>query len=95
MSSRGPFPAHFIEQGGALRRFPLGFGRELRGVGRVGLQTVGDCVLSFNAEAPKGLIAGKAPGDPPKLDDAQRSALSRIIESGPVPAIHGVMRWQL
>ena len=64
-------------------------------IGGVGLQTVRDWVLSFNAAGPAGLIAGQAPGNPSKLDDAQRSALSRIIESGPVPAIHGVVRWRL
>jgi transposase len=64
-------------------------------IGGVGLQTVRDWVLAFNAEGPKGLIDGKAPGNPSKLDDAQRQALARIVESGPTPAIHGVVRWRL
>ena len=42
-----------------------------------------------------GLIDGKAPGRAPKLNDAQRQELARIIESGPIPAIHGVVRWRL
>ncbi len=29
-----------------------------------------------------------------KLNDAQRQALARIVESGPIPAIHGVARWR-
>ena len=29
------------------------------------------------------------------LNDAQRQELARIIESGPIPAIHGVVRWRL
>ena len=44
---------------------------------------------------PEGLIDGKAPGRAPKLNDAQRQELARIIESGPIPAIHGVVRWRL
>ena len=62
----------------------------------VGLQTVRDWVLRFNARGPDGLIDGKAPGNPTKLDDDdQRRALAEIVESGPIPAIHGVVRWQL
>ncbi len=64
-------------------------------MGGVGLQTVRDWVLAFNADGPAGLIDGKAPGNPSKLNDAQRQALARIIESGPIPAIHGVVRWRL
>lgn len=64
-------------------------------IGGVGLQTVRDWVLAFNADGPEGLINGKAPGNPSKLKDEQRRALARIIESGPIPAIHGVVRWRL
>jgi transposase len=64
-------------------------------IGGVGLQTVRDWVLAFNAEGPAGLIDGKAPGKPSKLNDEQRRALARIVESGPIPAIHGVVRWRL
>ncbi len=39
-------------------------------VGCVGLQTVRDWVLRFNADGPHVLIDGKAPGQAPKLDDA-------------------------
>ena len=41
-------------------------------VGGVGLQTVRDWVLAFNAEGLTGLISGKAPRRPSKLNDAQR-----------------------
>lgn len=64
-------------------------------IGDVGLQTVRDWVLRFNAKGPDGLIDGKAPGQPPKLNDAQRQALAAIIENGPIPAVHGVVRWRL
>jgi transposase len=64
-------------------------------IGGVGLQTIRDWALRFNAGGPDGLIDGKAPGQPPKLNDAQRQALVAIIESGPIPAVHGVVRWRL
>jgi transposase len=64
-------------------------------LGAVGLQTVRDWVLRFNAEGPKGLLTGKAPGARPLLGPEQRQALERVIEEGPIPAIHGVVRWRL
>ena len=64
-------------------------------IGGVGLQTVRDWVLRFNALGPDGLIDRKAPGNSPKLNDAQREALAKIVESGPIPSIHGVVRWRL
>lgn len=64
-------------------------------IGGVGLQTVRDWVLRFNARGPDGLVDGKAPGHAAKLGEAQRDALAVIVESGPIPAIHGVVRWRL
>jgi hypothetical protein len=29
------------------------------------------------------------------LDDHQRQALRQVVEDGPIPAIHGVVRWRL
>jgi len=64
-------------------------------IGGVGLQIVRDWVVRFNARGPDGLIDGKAPGNRPKLNDAQRQALVAIVESGPTPEIHGVVGWRL
>lgn len=64
-------------------------------LGGIGLQTVRDWVLAFNAEGPAGLVDGKAPGKPPLLSDEQRRALARTVEAGPIPAAHGVVRWRL
>ena len=64
-------------------------------IGGVGLQVIRDWVLRFNAGGPEGLIDGKARGQPPKLDHDQRQALGRLVEDGPIPAIHGVVRWRL
>ncbi|MEI9986026.1 MAG: IS630 family transposase [Aliidongia sp.] len=64
-------------------------------LGGVGLQTVRDWVVAFNAAGPLGLIDGKAPGNPSLLNETQRQALLQIIDSGPIPAVHGVVRWRL
>ena len=64
-------------------------------IGGVGLQTIRDWVVRFNARGPEGLIDGKALGNACKLNDRQRQALVTIVESGPMPAIHGVVRWRL
>src|SRR6266700_7521782 len=63
-------------------------------VGGVGLQTVRDWVLVFT-KGPPGLVNGKAPGNAPLLTVAHRQALLEIVESGPIPAVHGVVRWRL
>lgn len=64
-------------------------------IGAVGLQTVRDWVLRFNARGPEGLVDGKAPGPKSKLDDEHRRALVAKIETGPIPAVDGVVRWRL
>lgn len=64
-------------------------------LGGVTQQIVRDWVLRFNGEGPEGLIDRKAPGGKRKLNDDQRRALGEIVESGPIPAIHGVVRWRL
>ena len=64
-------------------------------VGGVGLQIIRDWVLRFNGEGPEGLIDRKAPGPTPRLNAEHRTALAAAIESGPIPAIHGVVRWRL
>lgn len=64
-------------------------------IGGVTLQIVRDWVIKFNAHGPDGLIDRKAPGQPSRLNAAHRAALAAIIESGPPPAIHGVVRWRI
>src|SRR3954470_480490 len=64
-------------------------------VGCVTLQSVRDWGLGFNAQGPAGLINGKAPGRRAILNETQRAALQAIVEQGPIPAIHGVVRWRL
>ena len=64
-------------------------------IGGVGLQIIRDWVLHFNERGADGLLNGKSPGQPSKLNDVQRQAIARMIESGPIPAVHGVVRWRL
>ena len=64
-------------------------------IGDVTLQIVRDWVVRFNAEGPEGLCGRKAPGPVPLLSAAHRQALAAQIDRGPIPAIHGVVRWRL
>jgi transposase len=64
-------------------------------IGGVTRQIVRDWVVKFNALGPEGLMDRKPPGVPSRLNDRHRTALVAVIESGPIPAVHGVVRWRL
>jgi len=64
-------------------------------LGNVTLQIVRDWVVRFNAERLDGLRDRKAPGPKRRLSDEHRRALAAQIERGPIPALHGVVRWRL
>jgi transposase len=64
-------------------------------IGGVTLQIVRDWVLKFNAHGPEGLIDRKAPGQASRLQDEHRAALAAMVENGPIPAVHGVVRWRI
>lgn len=64
-------------------------------LGHVTLQIVRDWVIRFNADGPDGLRDRKAPGPTPRLTDVHRQALAAQIDHGPIPAVHGVVRWRL
>jgi transposase len=64
-------------------------------IGGVTVQIVRDWVVKFNKFGPDGLIDRKAPGKSSRLKEEHRKALRSIVESGPTPAIHGVVRWRL
>jgi len=55
-------------------------------VGGVGLQIIRDWVLRFNALGADGLLNGKSPGQPSKLNDLQHQPVARMIEDGPIPS---------
>lgn len=63
-------------------------------IGAVTLQIVRDWVLRFNAEGPEGLKNHWAGGVPPKLKPEHKRFLAEMLERGPIPAIHGVVRWR-
>jgi transposase len=63
-------------------------------IGGMDRQTPRDWVIRFNEQGPDGLINIPSPGVPPKLDDTHKAFLARIVEEGPIPAVHGVVRWR-
>ena len=63
-------------------------------IGGVTVQIVRDWVVRFNAHGPDGLIDRKPPGRPSKLTVAHRAALVARVDAGPIPAVHGVVRWR-
>jgi transposase len=63
-------------------------------VGGMDRQTLRDWVIRFNEQGPDGVINIPSPGVPPKLNDEHRAFLVRIVEEGPIPAVHGVVRWR-
>jgi transposase len=69
--------------------------KEAARIGDVTVQIVRDWVEKLNRHGPDGLRDRKSSGRPPCLNDTHRSALARMIEQGPIPAVHGVTRWRL
>ena len=64
-------------------------------IGGVTLQIVRDWVVKFNAHGPEGLIDRKPPGPPSRLTDVHQTALMARLDAGPIPSVHGVVRWRL
>ena len=63
-------------------------------IGGMDRQTLRDWVIRFNEQGPDGLINIPSPGVPRKLNSRHKAFLARIVEEGPIPAIHGVVRWR-
>src|SRR5438045_8606915 len=63
-------------------------------IGGMDRQTLRDWVIRFNDQGPDGLINIPSPGVPPKLDATHRAFLARLVEDGPIPAVHSVVRWR-
>ena len=57
-------------------------GTDASRIGGVGLQIIRDWVLRFNARGPDGLVDGKSPGAPSKLNADHRRALAEVVEAG-------------
>ena len=62
-------------------------------IGGMDRQTLRDWVIRYNDRGPDGLLNIPSPGAPAKLDAEHKAFLARIVDDGPIPAIHGVVRW--
>jgi transposase len=63
-------------------------------IGGMDRQTLRDWVHRFNEHGPIGLINVKPAGRRPKLSVEQQEALRQLVEAGPDPEKHGVVRWR-
>ena len=63
-------------------------------VGGMDRQTLRDWAHRFNAEGPEGLTDRPRAGRPRRLTEVQMGELAEIVETGPDPAIDGVVRWR-
>ena len=63
-------------------------------IGGMDRQTLRDWVIRFNDQGPGGLINKSSPGAPGKLSKEHKAFLARLVEEGPIPAVHGVVRWR-
>ena len=63
-------------------------------VGGMDRQTLRDWVIRFNDEGPDGLSDSPRPGGPSRLTGAQLMELHDVVEAGPDPEVHGVVRWR-
>jgi transposase len=68
--------------------------KEAAKIGGMDRQTLRDWVIRFNEQGSDDLINVPSPGAPPKLDEEHKAFLARIVEEGPIPAVHGVVRWR-
>src|SRR4028118_349129 len=63
-------------------------------IGGMDRQTLRDWVHRFNERGPDGLTDAWATGNPPRLSADQQADLTRLVETGPDRAVHGVVRWR-
>src|SRR5712671_1705395 len=90
------------EKDGAAARRILALALVLDGVDRktaaetcgMDRQTLRDWVHRYNAAGLAGLRNLKSPGPGSKLTARQQAELAELVEAGPDPAVHGVVRWR-
>src|SRR5260221_9981263 len=57
-------------------------------------KSLGDWVHRYNGAGLAGFRNLKSPGPGSKLTARQQAALAELVEAGPDPAVHGVVRWR-
>ena len=57
-------------------------------------QTLRDWVHRFNAAGPDGLLDSWSSGPRARLSPEQLAELAEVVETGPDPAVDGVVRWR-
>jgi transposase len=77
---------------GALEGLPRAEAARLAGMER---QALRDAVVRYNAEGLAGLRNRPHPGPSPRLDDARRAALRRLVLDGPGVEATGLSAWTL
>jgi transposase len=90
------------EKDGAAARRILALALVLEGVDRTSAartcgmdrQTLRDWVHRYNDEGLAGLHDRPASGPSPRLSEAQRAEFAALVETGPDPALHKVVRWR-
>jgi transposase len=90
------------EKNSAAARRILALALVLDGLGRktaaetcgMDRQTLRDWVHRYNAAGLAGLRNLKSPGRGSKLTARQQAELAELVEAGPDPAVHGVVRWR-
>jgi transposase len=63
-------------------------------IGGMDRQTLRDWAHRFNEAGPDGLVDSWSNGPQPRLSPEQQAELAGIVETGPDPAIDGVVRWR-
>ena len=63
-------------------------------IGGMDRQTLRDWAHRFNEFGPDGLKDNRRRGNPMRLSKAQQAELAAIVETGPDPKVHGVVRWR-
>lgn len=77
---------------GALEGMPRAEAARLAGMER---QALRDAVVRYNAEGLPGLHDSPRPGPAPRLDEARRAALRRLVLDGPDVEATGLSAWTL
>jgi transposase len=63
-------------------------------IGGMDRQTLRDWVHRFNDHGLNGLKDNWSKGKPSRLSTEQRAEVGELVETGPDPAAHGVVRWR-